>query len=358
MPSPAIFTSAGFVPSSFGPFAAGLSLARSVNACAPKNPIVTTAIPAKTPRIAALLAPFARTDSITLSDAPAPIRFLCVLCVSALSFLFFFVTLACLPCRAYPATLPHPRLYASPSPPYTACEAILRLHLSFHPLLHALAVSYLLASVILSITQAQQSPQKPAEKPSSKASTPAEPENPAQIELLDTRYRFEANGDSRKEVHTRVKINSELGVRQFARLNFDYNRAFESIDLPLVRIAHPSGGTVDILPSAIADNPNPAVLNAPAYQDVRVKSVRILGLAPGDLLEYQVITTVTHHPLAPDFWLDHSFDRTAVVSQEIFELDLPASRPVQLHINPTTLASSTDKSGEGESARVLYRWEI
>jgi len=84
--------------------------------------------------------------------------------------------------------------------------------------LGAFAVSCLLASVILSSTQARQSPRKPAEKRGAKASTPAEPENPAQIELLETRYRFETSGDSRKEVHTRVKINSELGVRQFARI--------------------------------------------------------------------------------------------------------------------------------------------
>jgi len=183
------------------------------------------------------------------------------------------------------------------------------------------------------------------------------PQNPAQIELLETKIRFETNGDSRKEVHTRVKINSELGVRQFARLNFDYNRSFESIDLPLVRITHPSGGTVDILPSAITDNPNPAVINAPAYHDVRVKSVRILGLAPGDLLEYRVITTVSHHPLAPDFWLDHSFDRSGVVSEEHFDIDVPAPRQVQIHINPATPAKSNEKSGEGDSARSIYRWE-
>ena len=231
----------------------------------------------------------------------------------------------------------------------------MRLHLGFHPLLRAFAVSCLLASVT-SFAQAQQSPQKPAEKPSAKTSTPAEPENPAQIELLETHYRFEANGDSRKEVHTRVKINSELGVRQFARLNFDYNRAFESIDLPLVRITHPSGGTVDILPSAITDNPNPAVLNAPAYQDVRVKSVRILGLAPGDLLEYRVIATVTHHPLAPDFWLDHSFDRTGVVTQEIFELDLPSSADAKPKINPDTPSASASPESEENGARQIYRW--
>jgi len=244
-------------------------------------------------------------------------------------------------------------------PPYTASEAILRLPFRFHPLFRAFALICLLSPVFISFTQAQQIPQKPVEKPDAKTPAPAEPQqNPHQIELLETRYRFESNGDSRKEVHTLVRINNELGVRQFARFNFDYNRSFESIEIPLIHITHPSGGTADILPSAVTDNPNPAVVNAPAYQDVRIKSVRILGLEPGDLLEYRIITTTTHHPLAPDFWLDHSFDRTGVVSQEIFELDLPASRPVQLHINPTTLASSTDKSGEGESARVLYRWEI
>jgi hypothetical protein len=229
----------------------------------------------------------------------------------------------------------------------------LRLHLSFHPLSRALAVSCLLASVILSFTQAQQAPQKP---PSAKASAPTESKNPAQIELLETRYRFEANGDSHKEVHAHVHINTELGVRQFARLNFDYNRSFETVEIPLVRITHPSGGTADILPSAITDNPNPAVINAPAYQDVRVKSVRILGLAPGDNLEYRVITTVSHHPLAPDFWLDHSFDRTGVVSNEIFDLDLPALPRPKIQINPVMPATTIENSGHGDAGRSIYRW--
>jgi len=150
-------------------------------------------------------------------------------------------------------------------------------------------------------------------------------QNAAQIELLETSYRFEANGDSRKEVRLRVKINNELGVQQFARLKFEYNRSYQSVEIPFARITHPSGGTADILPGAIADNPNAAVVNYPAYQDLREKSVRILGLAPGDLLEYRVVTTTTHPPLAPDFWLEHSFDRTGVVSDEVFKVDIPAS---------------------------------
>ncbi len=204
----------------------------------------------------------------------------------------------------------------------------------------------------------QEPAQKPAsEAPARKSEKADKAENPAQIELLETKVRFEANGDSRKEVHALVKINSELGVSQFARLNFDFNRSFESVEIPLVHITHPSGGTADILPSAITDQPNPAVVNAPAYQDVRVKSVRILGLQPGDTLEYRVIRKVSHHPLAPDFWLDHTFDRTGVVSREIFELDLPNSRTVQKYVNPKTSITSSEATGQGNSARSTFRWE-
>jgi hypothetical protein len=233
----------------------------------------------------------------------------------------------------------------------------LRLHLTFPPLLRQLAISFLLSSVLpLSFTRAQQALQKPADKPTAKDSAHTEPQNPAQIELLETKIRFEANGDSRKEVHTRVHINNELGVQQFARLNFDYNRSFQSIEIQVVHITHPSGGTADILPSAITDQPNPAVVNAPAYQDVRVKSVRILGLEPGDNLEYRIITSTTHHPLAPDFWLDHTFDRSGVVSQELFEIDVPASSKLQLHVAPK-FPYETVESENRTDARVLYRWK-
>jgi Domain of Unknown Function with PDB structure (DUF3857) len=195
-----------------------------------------------------------------------------------------------------------------------------------------------------------------ASKSDSNPAAEKPPELPAQIELLETRVRFEANGDSRKEVHTRVHINNELGARQFARLNFDYNRSFQQVELPLMRITHASGGTADILPGAISDQPNSAVVNFPAYHDVRVKSERILGLEPGDMLEYRVVTTTTHHPLAPDFWVEHTFDRSGVVSHEAFELDLPSSRNVAVGVNPATPYLSMNESGEGETALTSYRW--
>lgn len=208
-------------------------------------------------------------------------------------------------------------------------------------------------------------PEKKSEAPPPDTAVPPQeksadsaPQVPAQLTLLETSYRFEADSSSRKEVHTVVKINSELGVRQFAHLNFDYNRAFETVEIPLVRVTHASGGTADVLPSAITDTPNPAVVNAPAYQDVRVKSVRILGLQPTDTLEYRVITHVLPtHPLAPDFWLAHSFDRSGVVAKESFTIDLPASRHAQVQINPATSANISEADSEKHPGRAIYSWQ-
>jgi Domain of Unknown Function with PDB structure (DUF3857) len=249
-------------------------------------------------------------------------------------------------------------VFTAPCPaPYTAIEENLRTSRAFPFCLRAVAALCLLPALWGHICVRQEAPPKPAEKLAEahqeKSPSTAAPELPAEIELLETRVRFETDGGSRKEVHTRVHINSELGVRQFARLNFDYNRSFESVEIPLVRITHPSGGTADILPSAFTDNPNPAVINAPAYQDVRVKSVRALGLQPGDMLEYRVITTVSNHPLAPDFWLDHTFDRSGIVSEESFEIDIPSARQIQLRINPATPAFPFESTASGMT---VFQW--
>jgi len=197
----------------------------------------------------------------------------------------------------------------------------------------------------------QPKPQK--EKTVEKAHTP---QLPFQIQLLETQIRFEANGDSRKEVHTIVKINNILGAQQFARILFDYNGSCQQVEIPLVRVSHVNGGTSEVLPSAATDVPNPAVEQFASYHDVRVKSVRILGLQEGDTVEYRVITTTSKSPLAPDFWLEHTFDRSGQVLEEHYELDLPTSRKIALRVNPVTSVTTKENTGSGENAFTIYRW--
>lgn len=185
------------------------------------------------------------------------------------------------------------------------------------------------------------------------AKNEVKPAFPFQIQLLETHIRFEANGDSRKEVHTIVRIDDLSGARQFSRLGFDYNRAFQQVEIPLVKISHANGGTSEILQSAITDTPNPAVQDFPAYHDVRVKSVRILGLQDGDTIEYRVITTTTMPPLAPDFWLEHSFDKSGQVLEEKYSLDIPGSRSIRFQAKPEPSIEESDPSG-----RKAYAWDI
>jgi hypothetical protein len=237
------------------------------------------------------------------------------------------------------------------------------MEMSIHDARRAcLFLSSIVLATLLPAAQAAQQPQtttapNPPDKQSAgKSAVDAIAQTPAQIELLETHIRFEADGSSRKEVHTRVRINTELGTRQFARLSFDYNRAFETVEIPLARITHASGGTADILPSAVSDQVNPAAAEATAYDDVRRKTVRILGLQPADQLEYRVITT-TKAPLAPDFYLFHTFAKDAIVTEEKFELDLPASRAVELRVSPSTAPKEESRSGEAADARIIRRWE-
>ena len=207
--------------------------------------------------------------------------------------------------------------------------------------------------------EAAQEASKPEGRPQGAKPSEAKPKDeekaplPFQIAVLETHVRFEANGDSRKQVHTIVKINDPGGARQFARLGFEYNRAFQQVEIPLVKISHANGGTSEVLPSAITEALNPAVEKFPAYQDVRVKSVRILGLQEGDTLEYRVITTTSKPPFAPDFWLEHTFDRSGQVAAENYELDIPKSTEVRTQFAPDLPHSvSVDASYEH------YTWQI
>jgi len=203
-------------------------------------------------------------------------------------------------------------------------------------------------------TSHKQAEQKPSENERPKKAE--KPQLPFQIQLLETKVHFDANGDSRKEVHTVVRIINVLGVQQFGRLSFDYNRKYQQIEIPMVRVSHKNGGTSEILPSAITDSPNPATEHFPSYQDIRVKAVRVLGLQDGDTIEYKVITTTTKPPLAPDFWLEHSFDRSGQVLEEHYELEVPSARKIEMHINPATPVATKETKGTGESAALVYLW--
>src|SRR6266576_2814916 len=226
IPSPAILTSAGFVPSSSGPFGAGRLSARAVHAALKENPSATAATPVKTRRIRILLTP-SRTQTLSPCQTCKAWNRFRGYGASAPLYAFLYrrrfapgriAALYPSPCRnpAPLSSLPYPTTH--PTLPFVGT-----MKLSGRPLLFLRILSpLLLIAFAMRAALAQQPVQKPVEKTSEKkaekVATPEKEANPAQIELLETRYRFEANGDSRKEVHTSVHINSELGRSEERRV--------------------------------------------------------------------------------------------------------------------------------------------
>jgi len=197
--------------------------------------------------------------------------------------------------------------------------------------------------------------------PASQTKKPELTTNPApayNIELLETRARFESDGSGLRELHVVVQLRSEAGARQFSQLAFEYNRAFEQLEIHGLRVQHASGGSMEILPGAIGDRTVSAAQDAPAYQDVREKFVHAAGLEPGDRLEYRVVTTWVHPPFAPDFFFSHSFGEESNVAKENLELNLPAGRQAALRTAPGLPAPVTERGGTGAGARVVYRWSL
>ena len=146
---------------------------------------------------------------------------------------------------------------------YTSCVSLLRSQTR----VAALACGFSLLSGPAFSRACQE---KPAEKPvgQQRDAAPA-PELPFQLQLLETQVRFEVQGDSRKEVHTIVKIINILGAHQFARLAFDYNHAFQQVEIPEVHIRHAHGGTSDVLPSAVTDAIIPIYARHFSMEDVQ-----------------------------------------------------------------------------------------
>ena len=101
----------------------------------------------------------------------------------------------------------------------------------------------------------------------------------------------------------------------------------------------------------IQDLSAPVEHEAPVYTDYRQKHVTVPGLRPGEVLEYDLVTTV-HTALAPgQFWTEYEFDKNDIVLDEELDLDVPSGRPLELKSKQGMDPKITDANG-----RRVYHW--
>ena len=180
---------------------------------------------------------------------------------------------------------------------------------------------YLLACLLLVLTKmgAGQSPTTSAK---------SEAEQAAVISSMATRVHYDDNGTGFAEESAVVRVQTSAGLERYGQLIFGYSSATEDLEINYVRVRKPAGETVETPASSAQDFAPEIIQGAPMYGDYRERHVTVVGLRPGDTLEYR-ITRHTTTALAPNqFWYEYNFPKYAAVDEAKLILELPQNRQV------------------------------
>ncbi len=212
------------------------------------------------------------------------------------------------------------------------------------------AVLLLLVSSVFTLAQSQTA------LPTADSDKNAKPADYSQeayvVESQRTAYRFESEGTGTKEVTGRIRVQTEAGVEALGQLVFGYSAASEKLDIKYVRVLKAGGAVITAPPSAVQDLTAPIAREAPVYTDFHQKHVTVPGLRPGEILEYQIVTTTTSALAPNEFWMEHRFLESGIILDEQLEVNVPRNRKIKLKTSRGHPSAITD-----EGDRSIYRWK-
>ncbi len=175
---------------------------------------------------------------------------------------------------------------------------------------------------------------------------------PYVIEKYTTSVQFEDDGSQTRSVSARIRIQSTVAAEKFSQLDFAYDSSTAELGFRRVRVLKPDGRYLNTSLDAVKEEPAAVTRDAPAYAGYREKSIWIPRLQPGDTLEYEIVTRLTHPQAAGEFWMQHSFLSDAIVLREDMEVDIPKSRKLDLKSPRFPYA----KDVTALNNRIVYRW--
>lgn len=152
----------------------------------------------------------------------------------------------------------------------------------------------------------------------------------AVIEQSTTKVAFDNSGNFTREQITRVRVQTDGGVKQWGLLTFSYQSASQTVEIAYVRVRKADGSVLTTPEDNVQDLDSEITRNAPFYSDLREKHVAVKGLGKGDILEYEVHWK-TSKPLIPgQFWFDYNFTHEGIALDEKLEIAVPAERAVKV----------------------------
>jgi tetratricopeptide (TPR) repeat protein len=177
-------------------------------------------------------------------------------------------------------------------------------------------------------------------------------QEPTVIQQLSTVFVYHADGTGYRELTIAAKIQSDAALRSLGVLNVAYASAAEHVELHYARARHPDGTVTETPVSGALDQPAAVTREAPFYSDLKQKELPITGLHVGDVFEWQA-RIVRTTPEAPNqFWGQTSFVSEAITLSEDVELHVPAAMHLTVWTDPTSGATPSDVTANGE--RVLH----
>lgn len=101
----------------------------------------------------------------------------------------------------------------------------------------------------------------------------------AVMEETVTRVAFENSGNFTREQTTRVRVQSDTGVKTWGLLSFSFQSATQTVEVDYVRVRKPDGSTVITPPDSVQDLDAEITRSAPFYSDQRENMLRSRGWA-------------------------------------------------------------------------------
>lgn len=171
------------------------------------------------------------------------------------------------------------------------------------------------------------------------------------MERVETNVRYENDGTGSYRSAGRYRVQTEAGVQQVGLLRFGYNRSVQEISALRVRVHKPDGTVVETPATVVQEFPADVTRLAPMYTDFQERHVPVAALRPGDIVEFEFATLIKDTLIPGHFFLELTFEKNAVVLEEIVEVDTPAGRPLKFKAAP-----GYEPEIEAQGERRLFRW--
>ena len=177
------------------------------------------------------------------------------------------------------------------------------------------------------------------------------PQEAVVVEHFYRSFRFENDGSGKTTTRVEYKVQSDAGVQQLGVIQLAYNSVSDEIKIDYVRVKKKDGVVLNTPTDTAQDATTNVSQIAPMYTDMRIRYLPVVGLRPGDTLEYEFTTTTKKAIVPGQFFLTENFEKDAITKDEALELDVPALRKIKLKTEPGTTPEIKEEGG-----RKIYRW--